>query len=375
MISPLPIRSALAVAAIAIASASIAAPPQVRDAYRLRQPAQAGPKETIIVRGSTTWEPYNERLPARFEAVEPKIQLDIEFPPLGSTGGLRALIEGTCLERGVGLTDGNADGRLDCDVNNDGVVAVPDAVTGGEGKVPRLAQSSRPITSGEFATAAASGLDLVAVQAGRDGLAIVVNANNPVGQLSQAQVQNIYLNPAADDWGLYGGTCPDPERKITVYTRNTNGGTFDSFIDLFITSANRSAFLARAAAGGMVIVPTALDGVAAVAADPCGVFYAGIGDFATEPGVRPVAAYKTIPPGVVPTQTTVQNGVYPFSRGLYVATIGVPGVASAEGRLIDWLTSRSGQAVMYESGFVPAYDIAPLGLVTSELLAEYPSAP
>ena len=360
--------------AIAAASAAIAAGPRApRGAEALRQPSQAGPRETVIIRGSTTWEPINAAIPSRFAAVEPKIQLDIEEPGLGSTGGIRALIEGTCAQRGVGLTDANADGRLDCDVNGDGVVAAPDATLGGPGKVPTIAQSSRPLTANEFATAAAAGLDLVAVQGARDGLAIVVNAANPVGQLSKANIQNMYLNPAGADWGLYGGACPDPERDITLYSRNTNGGTFDSFIEMFMNTSNRAAFLARVTAGDIVLVDTALDGVAAVAADPCGVFYAGIGDFATEPAVRAVPAYITIPPGILPTQQTVQSGAYPYSRGMFVATLGVPDVASAEGRFIDWLMTRSGQSIVFENGFVPAYEITPAPLVRDAILSGYPA--
>jgi phosphate transport system substrate-binding protein len=342
-------------------------------ARSLRKPAQAGSRETIIIRGSTTWEPININAPARFAAVEPKITLDIEEPPIGSTGGMRALIEGTCVQRGVGLTDTNGDGRLDCDVNNDGVVKAPDATTGGPGKVPTIAQSSRPVTANEFAVSALSGRELVAVQGALDGLAIIVHKDNPVSQLSQAQIRNLYLNPAGDDWGLYGGTCPDPNRKATLYSRNTNGGTFDSFIDLFIGSANRAAFLARVASGDIIVVPTALEGVAEIANDPCGVFFAGIGDFATEPLVRGVPAYISVPPGVPPTQATVQNGSYPYSRGMFLATIGVPTLDSAEGRYIDWMLSRSGQSIVYETGFVPAYAMIPTGSIMTQVLSEYPA--
>jgi phosphate transport system substrate-binding protein len=368
-----PRAALIGVLVAAVASSALAAGTRPGRETRFGAPATAGPRETIVVRGSTTWEPINAATPSRFAVVAPKIELDIETPPLGSTGGVRALIEGACIERGVGLTDANADGRLDCDVNNDGVVAVPDATTGGPGAVPTIAQSSRPLTAGEYATAAAAGLDLVAVQGGRDGLAMIVHSSNPIAQLSKANVVNMYLNPAGADWGLYGGNCPDPERDIKLYSRNTNGGTFDSFIDLFIGSANRAAFLARVASGDIVLVDTALDGVAAVAADPCGIFYAGIGDFATEPSVRAVPAYVTIPPGILPTQQTVQSGAYPFSRGMFLATIGVPSVTSAEGRYIDWMLSRSGQSVVYENGFVPSYEITPAPLVRDSLLSTYPA--
>ena len=348
------VASLLVLAAAGSAFAAGQPPLGSSEARRLRQPAQAGPKETLIVRGSTTWEPIDLLTPTRFAAVEPKITLDIESPPIGSAGGITALIEGECLVRGVGLTDGNGDGRLDCDTDNNGVVRIPDSTLGGPGVQPDLAESSRAARSLEIQAAALSGLNLVGVQAGRDGLAVIVNAANPVPQLSQAQVQNMYLNPAAADWGLYGGTCPDPTRKMKLYTRNTFGGTYGSWIDLYILPANEAAFRAGVAAGRIVEVPTALAGVAAVASDPCGVFYAGIGDFATTPAVRAVATYKTIPPGIVPTQATVQAGTFPFSRPMFLYTIDVPSQQSAAGKFIDWRMSRAGQCVMYEAGFVPA---------------------
>ena len=160
---------------------------------------------------------------------------------------------------------------------------------------------------------------------------------------------------------------------LIVYTRCALSGTYQSFIDLYLGAGNKAAFDARLATPAIVSVATAEEGVARVAADPCGIFYSGIGDFATTPTVRAVATYKTIPPGIVPTQATVQAGTFPFSRPMFLYTIDVPSQQSAVGKFIDWRMSRAGQCIMYEAGFVPAYTIDPAAQTCAAILAEYPA--
>ncbi len=60
-----------------------------------------------------------------------------------------------------------------------------------------------------------------------DGIAIIVNANNPLKALTQKQVEQIFTGDVTD-WSAVGGKAG----KISIYTRNTSSGTYSDFKDL-----------------------------------------------------------------------------------------------------------------------------------------------
>jgi phosphate transport system substrate-binding protein len=60
-----------------------------------------------------------------------------------------------------------------------------------------------------------------------DGIAVIVNANNPVKALTRAQVEQIFTG-SVTDWSAVGGTGG----KISIYTRNTSSGTYSDFKEL-----------------------------------------------------------------------------------------------------------------------------------------------
>src|SRR6478736_5595202 len=60
-----------------------------------------------------------------------------------------------------------------------------------------------------------------------DGIAVIVNAGNPVKSLTKKQVEQIFTGEVTD-WSAVGGSGG----KISVYTRNTSSGTYSDFKEL-----------------------------------------------------------------------------------------------------------------------------------------------
>lgn len=59
---------------------------------------------------------------------------------------------------------------------------------------------------------------------GRDGIAIIVNKNNPINDLSKSQIRDIFSGKIRN-WKEVGG----PDAKINVITREAGSGTRKSF--------------------------------------------------------------------------------------------------------------------------------------------------
>ena len=62
---------------------------------------------------------------------------------------------------------------------------------------------------------------------GIDGVAVIVNAANPIKNLTKKQVEQIFTGEVAD-WSAVGGSGG----SISIYTRNTSSGTYSEFKEL-----------------------------------------------------------------------------------------------------------------------------------------------
>ena len=107
--------------------------------------------------------------------------------------------------------------------------------TGFEGlaaKTADIALASRPIKSTEAETLKAYG-DMTHVNAehvvGIDGLAVIVHPQSGVSQLRVDQIADIFAGKITN-WKALGGS----NRPITLYARDDNSGTFDTFSGLVL---------------------------------------------------------------------------------------------------------------------------------------------
>ena len=196
----------------------------------------------------------------------------------------------------------------------------------GEGLVD-IGNSGRKPTDDEIAR---YGLKLY--QWAIDGVAVVVNPNNPVRALTGAQLIDIFAGKI-DNWKAVGGE----DRKISLYTRDEASGTREVFWEKGLKKGE------VASKANVVVSNGAMK--TAIAQDPAGIGYVSVGHI--DPTVAAVAV-----DGVAPTHETVTSGKYPIARGLYSNTKGEP--AGLTKKFIEFLYTADGQKIISANGFIPA---------------------
>jgi phosphate transport system substrate-binding protein len=89
-----------------------------------------------------------------------------------------------------------------------------------------IANASRAIKTEEITAMQANGIDPIEFVVARDAIAVIVNPNNPVNQLTLAQVSAIYSGEI-NNWKEVGGE----DRPIVRLSRETNSGTHVYFLE------------------------------------------------------------------------------------------------------------------------------------------------
>ncbi|MDW7738569.1 MAG: phosphate ABC transporter substrate-binding protein [Bacillota bacterium] len=225
---------------------------------------------------------------------------------------------------------------------------IPIAVTGGGSGVGisslidggiDIANSSRPMKDAELENHLANqGDEAFAVRFATDGVAVVVNENNPVVELTVDQVGAIYRGDITN-WSEVGGA----DQEITLYGRQSTSGTYVFFMEL-VVQADYSPEMRN--------LPGTSDIVEAVAGDVGGIGYAAIG-YADREGVKAVniakdAGSTAYDPTVL---ENVTSGNYPLTRPLYQCVTGKPSGAILEFLLFE--TGDAGQSIVLDEGFYP----------------------
>lgn len=169
-----------------------------------------------------------------------------------------------------------------------------------------------------------------------DGVALIVNASNPLTNITAAQVQDIYLD-RSNDWSDFGGTGP-----ITVIHKAEGRATLEVFVKHF--------GLDNMAVQADVIVGDNAQGVRMVASDPNAVGYVSIGEalHAVSNG-EPIRLLAL--DGVDATLDNVATGRFPLTRTLYVL---FPELDAPSRELLRYLQGPDGAAIIEELSFVPA---------------------
>jgi phosphate transport system substrate-binding protein len=203
--------------------------------------------------------------------------------------------------------------------------------------------SSRNIKQKEIDIAKQKGIDPYEIKVGLDGLAVVVNPQNPVSKLTQAQLADIFTGKITN-WKDVGGK----DLKIVILSREVNSGTHVYFKEHVLRKGN--------AEGKEEFAPTALllassQAIAdEVAGNPSAIGYYGMGYIS--PKQKAVAVAKDEKSEYIePTVDNVIKGIYPISRPLFLYSNGKPtGLAE---KFIDFDLSKEGQEIVLKTDFVP----------------------
>ena len=253
----------------------------------------------IVVKGSDTMVNLASAWAEEYEIKHPGVKVSVSGG--GSGFGITALIEGT--------TD--------------------------------ICNNSRSWKPEEVENARAKGFEPVSVAVALDGVAVVVNPQNPVNSLTIDQLAAIYTGKIAN-WREVGGV----DSPIVVLSRDNNSGTHIFFKEQVVQAKDKQAEYGP----DVMFLPTSQSISDEVARNPYAIAYFGLGYVTREHKVLGIKK-DTSSEGVKPDMSTIKDGTYPLARPLYVTTRG-----KAQGLIkeyIDWILGSDGQKIVSELDFVP----------------------
>jgi len=202
-----------------------------------------------------------------------------------------------------------------------------------------IANASRKMKPEEIEDARSKGIEPNEFGVALDGLAIIVNKDNPVAQLNLAQLKDIFTGKITN-WKEVGGK----DEPVKVVSREANSGTHDYFKEHVLKDEPFTA--------GTIFVQTSRGETEETAGQNGAVGYVGIGDAKANNNVKILnIAKETATPALPPNEENVYSGKYPISRTLYVYTAGQP-----QGKVkdfVDFMLSPDGQQIVEEQGYIP----------------------
>jgi phosphate transport system substrate-binding protein len=247
--------------------------------------------QRLVIKGSDTLgAKFVPMLAEEYRAKNPAVSFEIAAE--GSTTGISAIIDGTA----------------------------------------QIGMSSRRARPTEMSGAQAKGVTLKPIIVAYDGIAVIVNANNPLANLTRRQVEQIFTGDVKD-WSAVGGR----PGAISIYTRNTSSGTYSDFKDLAMKRRDYAPTSQKMAGNEQI--------VAEVARNPNGIGYVGLA-YLTAPGIK-VATID----GASPTKEAVLAKQYAYARPTFYYTNAEPSGEAA--KFVEFTLSDEGQRVAEQVGFVP----------------------
>ena len=221
------------------------------------------------------------------EAFTEKEGINVTYNPTGSGSGIQAVSEGRC---DIGL-------------------------------------SSRALKDDEKAT-------LTETVVALDGIAMIVNPENPVSDLTVEQIANIYTGKITN-WSEVGGN----DAAIVLIGREAGSGTRDGFES--ITGTEDTCVLAQELNSTGAVIE-------AVRTTPGAIGYASLSAVEDQEGITVLTVG-----GVAPSEATVLDGTYAIQRPFVFATRTDEALSDAAQAFFDWATSEDANSLIESAGAVP----------------------
>ena len=211
--------------------------------------------------------------------------------------------------------------RVDIHVQGGGSTAGVQAAQSGAAQIGMCSRDLKPDEASK----------LKATVVARDGIAVIVNKQNPLSDLPLAQIQKVYAGQVAGWKDLGGG-----EAKITIITREEGSGTRGAFEELLMKGSKIAvAALVQDSTGAVRQM---------VSSDPAAIGYISLGQVDGS-----VKALKIA--GVEGSEATIDAGTYPLVRPFLFLTRGEPTGPAAD--FIAWVTGPEGHALTRKEGLLP----------------------
>ena len=166
-----------------------------------------------------------------------------------------------------------------------------------------------------------------------DGIALVVNPENPVSDLDLETISKIYTGEISN-WKDVGGNDSD----IVLIGREAGSGTRDGFESITYTKDKCQSRQELTSTG---------DVIATVASNPNAIGYASLS--AVKGSVK---ALKVA--GVAPSEETVKDGSYVVQRPFVLVTVKDKALSENAKKFMEFVTSKSANDIISGAGVVPA---------------------
>ena len=188
--------------------------------------------------------------------------------------------------------------------------------------------SSRALTEEETASG------LVGTEVALDGIAVIVNADSPVADLSVEQIAQIFTGEITD-WSEVGGDAGE----IACIGREANSGTRDGFES--ITDTKDACVLSQELNSTGAVIQ-------AVASSPNAIGYASLSAVEGQEGIKAITVG-----GVACTEETVKDGTYEIQRPFVFVTKEGAALSEAAQAFFDFATSADASELISGAGAVP----------------------
>lgn len=221
------------------------------------------------------------------EAFKEKEGIDVTYNPTGSGSGIQAVSEGRC---DIGL-------------------------------------SSRALKDDEKAA-------LTETTVALDGIAMIVNPENPVSDLTVEQIADIYTGKITN-WSEVGGN----DAAIVLIGREAGSGTRDGFESITGTKDSCKLDQELTSTGGVI---------EAVAGNPNAIGYASLSAVEGKNTVKAVTVG-----GVACTEAAVLDGSYAIQRPFVLVTKDGTALSPAAQAFFDFATSKDAASLIQNAGAVP----------------------
>ena len=166
-----------------------------------------------------------------------------------------------------------------------------------------------------------------------DGIAIIVNPENPVSDLSVETIAKIYTGEISN-WSEVGGN----DAEIVLIGREAGSGTRDGFESITDTE-DACQYRQELTSTGDVITT--------VAQNPGAIGYASVASVKD-------TVKALIVDGVAPTEATIKDGSYVVQRPFVLVTKSDSELSEAAQKFFDYITSSDANEIITAAGVVPA---------------------
>jgi len=236
-------------------------------------------------------------------------------------------------------------------IEGKGSSTAPPALIEGTAQLGPMSREMKPSEIDEFEHK--FGYKPTQIRVAIDALAVYVNKDNPIEQLTLPEVDAIFSKTRAcgvadsiDSWGGAGMTGAWAARPISLYGRNSASGTYGYFKKIALCGGDYRDTVKEQPGSASV--------VNGVTEDLSGIGYSGIG-YKTS-GVRTLKlAREAGAPYYGTDPETVYSGDYPLARFLYLYVNKVPNqeLDPLVKEFVTFVLSQEGQRTVVKDGYLP----------------------